>query len=55
MRLLAVEDEQDLAGALAAYLCDAGHVVDLAPRLGDAEAAVAGTDYDLIPAGPASA
>lgn len=48
MRLLAVEDEPDLADAIGACLRNAGHAVDLALCLGDAEAAVAGTDYDLI-------
>ncbi|MDR5654282.1 MULTISPECIES: response regulator transcription factor [Paracoccaceae] len=48
MRLLAVEDEPDLAEAIGAYLRTAGHAVDLALRLEDAEAAAAGTDYDLI-------
>ena len=48
MRLLAVEDEPDLAEAVGAYLRNAGHAVDLALRLDDAEAAAAGTDYDLI-------
>lgn len=48
MRLLAVEDEPDLAEAIGAYLRDAGHAVDLALTLGDAGAAAAGTDYDLI-------
>ncbi len=48
MRLLVVEDEPDLAEAIGSYLRNAGHAVDLAPRLADAEAAAAGTDYDLI-------
>ncbi len=48
MRLLTVEDEPDLAEAITAYLRAAGHAVDLASCLADAEAAVAGTDYDLI-------
>lgn len=48
MRLLAVEDEPDLAEAIGACLRNAGHAVDLALCLEDAEAAVSGTDYDLI-------
>lgn len=48
MRLLAVEDEPDLAEAIAACLRGAGHAVDLALRLEDARAALAGTDYDLV-------
>jgi DNA-binding response OmpR family regulator len=48
VRLLVVEDEPDLADAIAAYLRGAGHAVDLALRLEDAVAAVAGTAYDLI-------
>lgn len=48
MRLLAVEDEPDLAEAIGACLRGAGHAVDLAPGLEDARAAVAGTDYDLV-------
>ncbi len=48
MRLLAIEDEPDLADAVSGYLRGAGHAVDVAERLDDAEEAVAGTDYDLI-------
>ena len=48
MRLLVIEDEADLAEAVAACLRGAGHAVDLAADLGDAGAALAGTEYDLI-------
>ncbi len=48
MRLLAIEDEPDLADAVASYLRAAGHAVDLAPGAEDAKAALAATDYDLV-------
>lgn len=48
MRLLAVEDEKDLADVLSACLRGAGHAVDLALTLADAEASAASTAYDLI-------
>ncbi|HEY0212722.1 MAG TPA: response regulator [Paenirhodobacter sp.] len=48
MRLLAIEDEPDLAEAIGAYLRGAGHAVDLVLRLEDADAALRSTDYDLI-------
>ncbi len=48
MRLLAVEDEPDLAEAVGAYLRAAGHAVDLAACAEDAAAALAATDYDLV-------
>lgn len=48
MRLLVVEDEPDLAEAIAAHLRGAGHAVDLAYGLEDAEAALAGVGYDLV-------
>lgn len=48
MRLLAIEDEPDLAEAIGACLRGAGHAVDLALNLGDGEVAAAGTDYDMI-------
>lgn len=48
MRLLAVEDEPDLAEAVGAYLRAAGHAVDLAAGAEDAAAALAATDYDLV-------
>ena len=48
MRLLAVEDEPDLAEVVADYLGGAGHAVDLALTADEAEAALASTAYDLI-------
>lgn len=48
MRLLIVEDEADLAAAVAEHLRAQGHAVDLAPDLATAQAAVEGTDYDLV-------
>ncbi|WJS87451.1 response regulator transcription factor [Paracoccus sp. TOH] len=48
MRLLAVEDEPDLAEAIGAYLRAAGHAIDLAGSAEDAAAALAATDYDLV-------
>lgn len=48
MRILAVEDEPDLAEAIGSYLRAAGHAVDLAGGTEDARAAVAATVYDLI-------
>ncbi len=48
MRLLIVEDEADLAQAVCAHLRDAGHAIDLATCVADAEAAVRGTEYGLV-------
>ncbi|SEW26990.1 two component transcriptional regulator, winged helix family [Aliiroseovarius sediminilitoris] len=48
MRLLVVEDEQDLAGAVADHLRAVGHAVDSAGTLHDALAAVRATSYDLV-------
>lgn len=48
MRLLVVEDEADLAGAVIDHLRAAGHAVDHAPTLDDAMAAARATDYALI-------
>ena len=48
MRLLVVEDEADLAQAAVEHLRVAGHAVDLAATLDEAEAAVRVTTYDLI-------
>lgn len=48
MRLLVVEDEADLAEAVVDHLRAAGHAVDLAALLDEAEAAVRVTTYDLI-------
>ncbi len=48
MRLLVVEDEADLAGAVVDHLRAASHAVDHAATLEDAMAAVRATDYALI-------
>ncbi|WP_299653516.1 response regulator transcription factor [uncultured Jannaschia sp.] len=48
MRLLMVEDEADLAGAVADHLRAASHAVDLAATLEDAMAAARTTAYALI-------
>ena len=48
MRLLVVEDEPDLAQAVADHLAASGHAVDRAPTLEDAQAAARATAYDLI-------
>ncbi|WP_289042668.1 response regulator transcription factor [uncultured Aliiroseovarius sp.] len=48
MRLLVVEDEHALAEAAAEHLREAGHAVDIAVKLDDAQAAVRATSYDLI-------
>ncbi len=48
MRLLLVEDEEDLAQAVADHLRAASHAVDRAGTLDEAQAAVRATDYDLI-------
>ena len=48
MRLLAVEDEPDLAHALLDHLRAHGHAVDHAGTLEEAEAVVRATRYDLI-------
>lgn len=48
MRLLAVEDEIDLAQAVCAYLRAAGHAVDFAGGAEDAAAALAATEFDLV-------
>lgn len=48
MRLLAVEDEPDLAEVIADYLGRAGHAVDLALTAEDAKAALAAARYDLV-------
>lgn len=48
MRLLVLEDEPDLAQALADFLRASGHAVDLAGRLEEARAALRGTEYDLL-------
>lgn len=48
MRLLLVEDEADLAEAVAAHLRGAAHAVDVAATLEDATAAVRATGYDIV-------
>lgn len=48
MRLLVVEDEADLAQAVVDHLRAAGHAVDQAATLDEAEAAVCVTAHDLI-------
>lgn len=48
MRLLVVEDEPDLAAAVADHLRAADHAVDLAATLADAQASVRATVYDLV-------
>lgn len=48
MRLLVVEDEPDLAQAVADHLRAAAHAVDIAMTLDDGQASVRATAYDLI-------
>lgn len=48
MRLLLVEDEEDLASAIARGLRREGHAVDVAGSVGDAELRLASTEYDLL-------
>lgn len=48
MRLLVVEDERDLAGAVVDHLRAQGHAVDHAADLATAEAALGVADYDLV-------
>lgn len=48
MRLLVVEDEADLAQAVVDHLRAAGHAVDHAATLEDAETAVRVTRHDLV-------
>lgn len=48
MRLLIVEDERDLASAVADHLRAQGHAVDVAEDLATAADALAGIDYDLM-------
>ncbi|MDQ7778070.1 MAG: response regulator transcription factor [Paracoccus aminovorans] len=48
MRLLVIEDEPDLAGAVRDHLCAQGHAVDLAGDLDLARAALRAADYDLV-------
>ena len=48
MRILLIEDDAVLGGAVRDHLAAAGHAVDWAPLLETAQDARAGTDYDLI-------
>lgn len=48
MRLLVVEDEPDLAGAVARSLRRDGHAVDVALTAGDADMKLRTSGYDLI-------
>jgi two-component system OmpR family response regulator len=48
MRLLLVEDEQELADSLIHFLVKQGFVVDLAPTLAIARAVILDNDFDLI-------
>lgn len=48
MRLLIVEDEADLAQAVCDHLHEAGHAVDLATCVDEAEAALRTTEYGLV-------
>lgn len=48
MRLLVVEDESDLAGAIVRGLGRGGHAVDAVTTVLDAELAVSTVEYDLL-------
>ena len=48
MRLLIVEDESDLASAIARGLRRQGYAVDLAETAGEAEIKIASAEYDLV-------
>ncbi|GAA0801377.1 response regulator [Spirilliplanes yamanashiensis] len=48
MRLLVVEDEEDLAGALRVGLVRAGYAVDVAPGAAEAEELLTVNAYDLM-------
>ena len=48
MRLLVVEDEPDLAGAIARGLRRDGHAVDVALNVTDADIKLRSTGYDLV-------
>ena len=48
MRLLLVEDEAELASAVARGLRRLGHAVDVSPTRSDAELKIASTAYDLL-------
>jgi DNA-binding response OmpR family regulator len=48
VRILLVEDEGDLAAAVAEHIRGQGHAVDGVARLDEAAAALAAVDYDLV-------
>lgn len=48
MRVLLIEDEPRLAEAVREQVAAAGHAVDVAGRLDDAEAALRAVDYQLV-------
>jgi two-component system OmpR family response regulator/two-component system response regulator QseB len=48
MRVLVVEDDEGIAGGLAAHLARAGHAVDRAGTLAAAWSALAGEPYDVV-------
>jgi DNA-binding response OmpR family regulator len=48
MRVLVVEDDQGIAGGLAAHLARSGHAVDCTPSLAGAWSALAAEPYDVI-------
>lgn len=48
MRLLVVEDEEDLVVALKVGLVRAGYAVDIAPDVDTATEKLAVNDYDLV-------
>jgi len=48
MRLLVIEDTEDLARAMRRYLADLGHAVDLADRVATARDCLAVAEYDAI-------
>jgi two-component system OmpR family response regulator len=48
MRVLLIEDDASLGEAVRDHIAAEAHAVDWVRRLGDAEAAVAGVDFDLI-------
>ena len=48
MRVLVVEDDEGIAGGLAAHLARSGHAVDCTPSLAGAWSALAAEPYDVI-------
>jgi two-component system OmpR family response regulator len=48
MRVLLIEDDSSLGEAVRDHIAGEGHAVDWVRRLGDAEAAIAGTNFDLL-------